>query len=88
MTYAVMTKQNFEKKDGTKTVYNMVNESTEPITFEQYTNIIEAAPFFKRLGGSEYFVRSYTSKGYKVIEIKSKSPDREKMTVRKFDLDV
>ncbi len=87
MTYALMTKRNFTRKPGTKTVYLLDKEETAPIDKETYQNIVNAAPFFRRLGGSEHLTRSYTPHGYQVIEIISKSPDRDKKTVRRFDFD-
>ncbi len=88
MAYVLMTKQNFDRKPGTKTAYTLVKEETSEITKEQYTNTVEAAPFFKRLGGSEHLIKSYTPYGYQVVEIVSKSPDREQKTVRRFNFDI
>jgi hypothetical protein len=82
--YAQETITHYELKPGTKTAWQEVKTETRDITEQQYTNCVEAAPFFRRLGGSEYLERGYTSRGYLVTRIISKSPDRTKKTIRIF----
>lgn len=73
-------------KDGTKTVY--IDSEVKPvkeITEEHYTNYVESAPFFRRLGGVVTLTRGYTCQGYKVVKIVSKSPDRTEKVIRVFN---
>ena len=86
-TFCKVTTTHYELKEGTKTVYQEVDQDQSNFTEEQYNNCVEAGPFMKRLGGSEHNEKSYTSKGNIVTRITSKSPDREKKTVRVFDFD-
>ena len=85
MKFCQVTTIRSELKEGRKTVYNELSREVESITEEQYNNIVDAAPFFRRLGGSEYLERGYTPKGYMVTRILSKSPDRENKTERIFN---
>jgi hypothetical protein len=74
-----------EKKQGTKTVWETKQTENENITEQQYKNIIEAAPFFRRLGGSESMQKAYTCKGYTVVRNISTSPDKQNRTIRSFE---
>ena len=69
-----VTSTNYELKDGTKTVWNEVATFTQELREEYYNNVIDAAPFMRRLGGSETLTRSYTCNGYVVTKLVSKSP--------------
>lgn len=80
-----LTEIRFEKKQGTKTVWVETEREQREITEKQYKNIIEAAPFFRRLGGSEYLERGYTECGYRVVRMLSTSPDKECRTERLFN---
>ena len=82
--YAKMIKEHYELKEGRKTVYDLIETEEQEFTETQYKNYIDAAPFFRRLGGSETLERSYTCVGYKVDKITSKSPDRTKKKIAKF----
>ncbi len=86
--YAKLTTIHYELKEGTKTVYQELYREEKLIDQEWYNNCVDASPFFRNLGGSERQEKEYTSKGYKVTQITSKSPDRQKKTVRIFDLDI
>ena len=86
MTIKMIT-TNYALKNGTKTSWLVTESELTNITDEQYNNIIEAAPFFRRLGGSETLTREYTSAGFKVVKLVSKSPDRTLKTVRDFYFD-
>lgn len=86
--YATMTTIKQVLKDGTKTAYQTVETSEKVISEKEYNNIIEASPFFRRLGGSEHHSKTYTCKGYKTYKLSSKSPDRQNKTIRMFDFDV
>lgn len=85
--YALMTTQHYTLKEGTKTVYQLVDSEESKITEDQYKNIIDSSPFFRRLGGSEHHNKSYTCRGYTTWKLTSKSPDKQKKTVRIFDFE-
>lgn len=85
--YAKMTVVKQVLKAGTKTVYQTVETEEKVITEKEYRNIVESSPFFRRLGGSEYHTKCYTCRGYVTYKIASKSPDRQKKTVRTFDFE-
>lgn len=50
-----------------------------------YTNIIDAVPWFRNLGGYERVNCTYTKYGYIPYEVISISPDRTEKSVYKFD---
>jgi hypothetical protein len=77
------TKQ--ELKEGTKTVFTTLEWQTREFDSEYYDNCVDAAPFFRRLGGSETLTRCYTSQGYKVYRMVSKSPCKTMRTIREFN---
>lgn len=80
----------YTKKSGTKTVYIENESESEPenwIDEQTYDRIVDSSPFFRRLGGSEYHEKGYTSRGYITIKLVSKSPDRNNKTVRWFIFD-
>jgi len=77
------TKQ--ELKEGTKTVFVTTKETTQDFDEEYYNNIVSSAPFFRRLGGSETLGRCYTSQGYRVYKVTSKSPCKTMKTIREFN---
>ena len=81
------TSTKYELKPGTKTVYQPIETRTEDIDRLHYNNFVEAAPFFRRLGGSETLNREYTCRGYLVTEVISKSPDKQtrRITTFKFE---
>ena len=74
-----------ERKQGTKTVYVTNKKVTNEITEQEYRNIVDSAPFFRRLGGSVSQERAYTCNGYKVVKDTATSPDKSTKTVRTFD---
>jgi len=76
--------QTFTLKEGTKTVYELESEEISEVTSEQHINAVNAAPYFRRLGGSETLTREYTKRGYQVTQIVSKSPDRQTKVIRKY----
>ena len=81
-----LTTTRFERKPNTKTVFIETEKEIAEITEQQYKNIVESSPFFRRIGGSETLRKSYTSDGYKVTTIISTSPDRQNRTVREFNI--
>lgn len=82
-----VTKTTYIIKPGTKTVWQQVEQETKVVNEDHYRNLVESAPFFRRLGGSEYLERGYTCAGYRVVRIVSKSPDRQTKIVRAIDFD-
>lgn len=86
--FAKLTTIRSYKRPGTKTVFVERDRREEVVSEQEYINIVNAAPFFRRLGGSETLSRGYTKKGYLVTRILSRSPDREQQTERLFDFDV
>jgi hypothetical protein len=80
-----ITTTKYELKAGTKTVYIAYKERTEDFNEEYYNNVVNSAPFFRRLGGSETLTRCYTSQGYKVYRLVSKSPCKTMKTIREFN---
>lgn len=85
--YAILTTVYYQLKDGYKTVYEETSRSVESVSETHYENCVEAAPFFRRLGGSETLTREYTTKGYLVTRILSISPDGKTKVERLFDFD-
>lgn len=81
----ILTTKTYSLKDGTKTVFNLDNTETKEIKEINYDYIVDAMPYMRRLGGSEHAVRGYTARGYRVVELTSKSPCRTLKTVRTFD---
>lgn len=61
------------------------SEKKQEITGEYYLNVIDAIEFFEGLGGTEKPTYNYTKYGKVIIELKSTSPDNEKMTIRKYE---
>jgi len=88
--YGIMTTRTYELKDGTSTVWIETDKEVKNIDQEQYNNITDknTMKFFRRLGGSEYASKGYTSKGYKIVELISKNPDRTIKKVRSFNLNL
>ena len=85
--YCIYTNRKQEKKPGTKTVWQTTKEETRLITELEYNNIVNAAPYFRRLGGSESLTRQYTYDGYKVTNIISTRPDKEARTIHIFNFE-
>jgi aspartyl aminopeptidase len=88
MNYANLTKTSYIKKEGTKTVWIETGKTTEEISENHYNNFINAAPSFRRMGGSETLQRTYTKNGYKVVKLISTSPDKMTKHVYTFDHDM
>lgn len=82
------TRQAQVKKDGTKTVWiNDGKPEVEAINRNHYNNFVEAAPFFRRAGGSVSQERSYTSRGYNVTKDVTTKPDKTGRTITTFDFE-
>lgn len=86
--FCIMKIQHYQLKDGTKTVYELLEEDRWEIDEKEYRRVITSSPFFRRLGGSEYHHKSYTCRGYLTYKLVSKSSCRTMKTVREFDFDL
>lgn len=84
MEKITMTITTYTLKAGTKGVYYQTETISREVTREFHRNFVEAAPFMRRLGGSESLEREYTCRGYNVTKVTSKSPDRNKKIVTSF----
>ena len=82
---AQLTTIKYELKAGTKAAYAEVSREVQDIGEEHYNNLVDSAPFFRRLGGSETLQRCYTQYGYKVYKMISKSPCKQMKTIRELD---
>ena len=80
-----MTREYQRKKAGTKTVWETYKTEGRDISEQEHKNMVEAAPWFRRLGGSESLQRSYTRRGYKVVRLISTRPDKEERRIFHFD---
>ncbi len=67
-----------------KTTYATESTCTEVINQEQFDNIIDSAPSFRRLGGSETITKAYTCNGYQPVKLVSTNPDKQQRTIREF----
>jgi len=86
--FCKLTRIEYARKTNTKTVYVETKRSTEIIDREKYDRIVDASPFFRRLGGSERAMKEYTQHGYITVQIVSTSPDRSIRIRRIFDFDL
>lgn len=82
-----MIKESLQKKANKKTAYENVQTETKVITKEQHENIVNAASFMRRLGGTESHTKSYTNAGYLVTRIVSTSPDKKNKSIYTFKFD-
>ena len=80
-----MNREYQRRKPGTKTVWETYKTEKRDITEEEHKNMVEAAPWFRRLGGSESLTKNYTRRGYKVVRIISTRPDKEERRVFNFE---
>ena len=84
MEKIIQTSTKYTLKPGTKAAYQEVETKTEVIDRHHYNNFVEAAPFFRRLGGSETLKREHTCRGYNVTKVISTSPDKQTKRVTTF----
>lgn len=70
-------------RNTTSSRWKETTKETTTINSEYYMNIIEATPFFKRLGSEKVF-KGYSLVGYIPLEIVSISPCKTAKIVRKF----
>ena len=86
MLQIILTQKEFIKNPNTKTTYLLEQETSAPISEEQYRNMTSADTlrFFRRIGGSESTIFGYTCNGYKVTRLTSTNPDKTTKIVRNF----
>jgi hypothetical protein len=80
-----MIKQNFELKKGTKSAYQLTETETKIIDLKTVKMIEDSCSWFRRLGGSETTTKNYTPYGYNLVKLISKSPCKQKKTIRTFE---
>lgn len=80
------TRKEFIKIKGQ---YKLKTYSQQKINYETYKNIVskETMSFFRNLGGEEEVIKRRTKFGNKIIESKSKSPNKEIIIIRYFNFD-
>ena len=86
MKKIIETKTNYQKKVGTKTVWEIDRETKREITEEEHdlTTKEETVKAFRRAGSREILTYGYTSWGYKVVKLVSISPCKESKTIREY----
>ncbi len=87
METIIIKETRYSKKEGFKNVYRVDEESEREISREHYKNVTDKGTmqWFRRLGGSETAIRSYTCIGYVIVKLVSYSPDRRIKVVREFE---
>lgn len=53
-----------------------------------YTNYVQAAPTFRKMGGTETVQKGYTPRGYLPVKIFSTSPGKDYRRIAEFDFDL
>jgi hypothetical protein len=76
--------KNFQKKEGTKNTWTLIEQTEKVINHNEYNKIIEAIPFFRKLGGTETQKKGNTSIGNICIKLTSKNPGNSVKVVREF----
>lgn len=75
--YAI-TKTN-QERSGSKWI--PTETETRVVEWEEWQRVIDAGPFFRRLGASDRASKSWTLRGHIVTRVVSTSPDRTFRTV-------
>ncbi|MFT6841801.1 MAG: Cdc6-like AAA superfamily ATPase [Parvicella sp.] len=76
----ILTETKEEKSQKTSVAKSLISKSEyDKITCD------DTLKWFRRLGGSETAHRTYTSQGYNVYRLISRSPNRLSKSVREFD---
>lgn len=86
----IMIEEHYSRTESGKSWKSKPDETeTRVITREQYERITcdDTMQWFRRLGGSEYPIRCYTSKGYLIVQLNSCNPDRTVKHIRHFKID-
>ncbi len=71
-----------QEKNGSR--WTTTSETTETVDFIYYSNVVDAVPFFRNLGGSETVQKAYTKAGYIPTRIISTNPTKTERTIREF----
>ena len=82
-----MIKKEYSRTDSGKSWKSKADTTEESeLNREQYNNMTsdDTCRFFRRLGGSESIIRSYTCIGYVPVQSISCNPDRDLKIVRSF----
>lgn len=82
----ILTESWYTKNPNTKTSYVLDEQEVKEVTDKQHylatnENTLKA---FRRAGGSETAVKSYTIAGYKVTKLTSTSKDKFRKVVREY----
>ncbi|MCP4066278.1 MAG: hypothetical protein GY740_23945 [Gammaproteobacteria bacterium] len=82
----IETKTKEIKNPDTKTTYLKDSIEKSLLTERQFNLTVnnDTLRWFRRLGGSETALKSYTCFGYNVYKLISTSPDRQNRTIREF----
>ena len=82
-----LTETRMTKNPNTKTTYIVESEDIRECTEKEHYNCTNenTIKWFRRLGGSETVVRSYTCAGYVVTKLTSTSPDKQTKVIRKYN---
>jgi hypothetical protein len=73
-----MTKTSYDRS-GSK--WTPTTTETSVVEWEEWRRVVEAGPFFRRLGATDRSYRSWTLRGHIVTRVVSTSPDRSLRTV-------
>lgn len=87
MTKITQTQTKLIKKPGTKTVWIEEYTKQSEVSEEFYRNYVNAASFFRRLGGSVTQSKDHTSCGYLVVMDVTTNPQRSERTVTEWTFD-
>lgn len=71
-----------QEKNGNR--WKTTETTTEQADFIYYSNVVDAIPFFKNLGGHERVEAAYTKAGYIPTRITSTSPLGTERTIREL----
>ena len=82
--FCIMTRQHQRKNPLTKTTWINTETETKELTEEQYNNFVDAAPFFRRLGGSVTQTKEYTGHGYIVTRDITTDPWKKTRSINTF----
>lgn len=83
-TTITLTETKLVKNPNTKTTYIEESKTVEEVTKEQHFLYFDSVKWFRRLGGSESVINSYTCAGYLGTQLISTSPDKQTKVIREF----
>ena len=82
----IETRTNYYKKPGTKSVWVEASSERTEVSELHCSRIDESCSYFRRMGGTETVTRGYTSRGYRIVELVSTSPDKWIRIVREYSI--